>query len=74
MIDNIIQKEQQLFNEWREITPNLSEDGLIDPVAYVKAEIKILFLLKEVNSEKGFNLKQFVKDGGRTQTWDNVSR
>ncbi|MBC7000700.1 hypothetical protein [Cytophaga sp. FL35] len=70
----ILLQETELFNVWREITPNLSEDGLIDPVEYVKSDIKILFLLKEVNSDKGFNLKQFVNDGGRTQTWDNVSR
>lgn len=71
---NIAQQEKELFKEWRVSTPNLSEDGIIDAEAYLKSNIKILFLLKEVNSEDGFDLKKFVKDGGRTQTWDNIAR
>lgn len=74
MVEIIVQRENELFQEWRKTTPNLSEDGLVNPYYYIASEIKILFLLKEVNSKEGFNLKDFVRNGGRTQTWDNISR
>jgi hypothetical protein len=74
MIPNIALKEKELFDEWRIKTSNLSEDGLIDYTSYINSKLKILYLLKEVNSEEGFNLKDFVKQGGRTQTWDNIAR
>ena len=74
MIENIIYQENQLFAEWRKSTANLSEDGIVDPETYLNAETKILFLLKEVNSKDGFDLKEFVGNGGRTQTWDNIAR
>lgn len=74
MPQNLKLKEEELFNEWRLTTPNLSEDGVIDRKTYLESEIKILFLLKEVNSKEGFNLKEFVKEGGRSQTWDNIAR
>ena len=74
MIASIEKQEKELFNEWRKTTPNLSEDGIVEPKSYLNADIKILFLLKEVNSKEGFNLKEFVRNGGRTQTWDNIAR
>ncbi|GBF18028.1 MULTISPECIES: hypothetical protein [Arenibacter] len=74
MIASIEKQEKELFNEWRKTTPNLSEDGIVEPKSYLNADIKILFLLKEVNSKEGFNLKEFVRNGGRTQTWDNIAK
>lgn len=30
--------------------------------------------MKEVNGGEGWNLKEFLKDGGRPQTWNNIAR
>jgi hypothetical protein len=74
MVEDVFNQETQLFYDWRKSTPNLSEDGIIDPESYLNTEVKILFLLKEVNSKDGFNLREYVREGGRTQTWDNIAR
>jgi hypothetical protein len=74
MITNIISTEKLLFNEWSKKRGKLSPDGVIDEQSYLESKPKLLFLLKEVNSDSGFDLKQFVKDGGRSQTWDNIAR
>ena len=74
MIDAIVKQEKELFRQWRKMTPDLSEDGIIDPEYYLNSNLKILFLLKEVNSDEGFDLKKFVREGGRAQTWNNVAK
>ena len=33
-----------------------------------------LFLLKEVNGGEDWDLREFLREGGRKQTWDNVTR
>lgn len=66
--------ENLLFDEWSKKREELSSDGIIDEQSYLESKPKLLFLLKEVNSNIGFDLKQFVKDGGRPQTWDNIAR
>jgi len=51
-------------------------DGFIDEGAFNADGIKLLFVLKEVNDPDGggWDLRDFVKKGGRPQTWDNVAR
>ncbi|MBC8283711.1 MAG: hypothetical protein H8E32_07860 [Nitrospinae bacterium] len=51
-------------------------DGVVDETAYLKSKIKILFILKEVNSEEGgWNLKKYLKEkNDRSQTWNNITR
>jgi hypothetical protein len=42
---------------------------------YQAAPVKILLILKEVNDTgQGFDLRDFLRAGGRPQTWDNVTR
>ncbi len=74
MTNYVTNAEINLFKEWRQIRPNLSEDGIVDQKFYINSKLKILFLLKEVNSKVGFSLKSFVKDGGRSPTWDNIAK
>ena len=81
---SIKEKEKQLLDEWKEKgqCDNIFgkkelfvKDGLIDEINYSKAPIKILYLLKEVNGgDEDWDLRKFVRDGGRSATWDNITR
>lgn len=73
----IKEKEDNLFDRWKIKYNNLNkfvEDGIIDENEY--KEPKIIFIFKEVNDPKkgGWDLREYLQNGGRSQTWDNVSR
>lgn len=74
--------ENELFKEWSEklvkddIIKEVCEfipDGIVNENEYNLAKYKILFVLKEVNGGKGWGLRKFLAEGGRPQTWDNIS-
>ena len=68
-------KEQQdeLFAELKNINPNIIPDGGVDEEEYLKAAYKILYVLKEVNGGKNWSLVDFLREGGRPQSWNNIS-
>ncbi len=72
----MIKKEKILFEKWRKKRINLIEDGIVDEESYKNSNIKILYLLKEVNdiTDKSWSLTKFLRDGGRAQTWNNIAR
>lgn len=72
----IREAEDALFGRWGSGRPSFHADGLVDEVQYDAAPIKLLFILKEVNepADPKFDLRNFLYDGGRAQTWDNVTR
>ena len=69
-------KEEQikLFEKWRPEYKNFIPDGIVDERAYLDSPIKILYLLKEVNGGENWDLCEFLKNGGRGQTWNNITR
>ena len=71
---SIKEKEDKLFEELRKAVPEAVDDGVVSEVDYLSAEKKILFVLKEVNGGQGWSLRNFLLDGGRAQTWNNISR
>ena len=73
---NIRQQEETLFKEWRAVRPAFVADGVVDESAYLASKTKLLFVLKEVNDPDGGNwdLREFMRSGGRPQTWNNVAR
>ncbi len=73
---NIRALEEDLFTEWRRHRPNFVADGVADEVAYLESSPRLLFVLKEVNDPDGggWDLRHFMLEGGRAQTWDNVTR
>ena len=81
---SIRELEEKLFDEWQEkekLEYNnenkkiFVRDGLIDEESYFKAPVKILYLLKEVNGgDKDWDLREFVKNGGQSATWNNITR
>ena len=70
----LIEKQKALFDEWKAECPDIVTDGVINESAYLDAAIKILYLLKEVNGGESWDLCEYVANGGRKQTWDNITR
>ncbi len=68
--------ENKLFNKWRGSRAGFVSDGVISETEYMKSTPKITFILKEVNDKGGgdWDLREFVSEGGRPQTWDNITR
>lgn len=70
-----IQKEEALlFEALRQQVPDAVSDGVVDEKSFLSARYRIVYVLKEVNGGKNWNLRDFVYHGGRAQTWDNVAR
>lgn len=67
-------REQRLFEEWRLECPGLIPDGLVDEEQYDSSPRKLLFLMKEVNGGRDWDLRDFLRAGGRPATWDNIAR
>lgn len=70
----ITEEENKLFLEIRAINPDIIDDGVVDEEEYLTSKYKIMYVLKEVNGGKGWSLREFIREGGRTQTWDNIAR
>lgn len=67
-------KEKEIFEKLRKIDPSIVEDGIVSEEEYLDSKYKIVYIMKEVNGGSGWNLKDFLYNGGRSQTWDNVAR
>lgn len=76
MEKSIRDQEDELFDRWSAGRSSFSRDGLADECAYLGSRKKILFLLKEVNDRdrSNFDLRTFLREGGRPKTWDMVTR
>jgi len=72
----IREAEDALFNEWRPSRPGFVADGAADDEAFASSSKRILFILKEVNDLDGggWDLRQYMREGGRSFTWDNITR
>ena len=71
---SIEEKEERLFQKLREKDPDIVADGVICEQGFLNARYKIVYILKEVNGGKSWDLRDFVYEGGRAQTWDNIAR
>lgn len=72
--ERLQQEEADLWAAWKQQAPNVIPDGLPDAAAYCWAPLRILYLLKEVNGGENWDLRQYLRDGARRQTWDVVAR
>jgi hypothetical protein len=53
------------------------KDGIIDESNYLKSSIKILVIMKETYGSLDYwdnDLRKFLQEGGRSQTWNNIVR
>ena len=67
-------KENILFEKLGKENPAIVEDGIVYENEYLSSKYKILYVMKEVNSSEAWDLRKFLYDGGRPQTWDNNAR
>jgi len=69
-------REDELFGAWSHDRPDFVTDGVADERSYLESTPKLLFVLKEVNDlgGGGWDLREFVRSGGRAQTWNNITR
>ena len=67
-------EEERIFEKLRRENPDIIADGVVDETEFLAARYRIVYILKEANGGKGWDLRDFVYDGGRPQTWDNVAR
>ena len=74
MINEHLKKENTFLDDWAAKVSGFIRDEIVDHEFYWKSGIKILFLLKEVNGGEDWDLREFLREGGRKQTWDNVTR
>jgi hypothetical protein len=70
----ITELENSLFQRWAASREGFVSDGVVDEVSYLSSSPRIVFVLKEVNGGEDWDLRQFLREGGRSQTWDNVTR
>ena len=67
-------EEERIFEKLRRENPDIIADGVVDETEFLAARYRIVYILKEANGGKGWDLRDFVYDGGRPQTWDNIAR
>jgi len=66
--------ENDLFKKWKEKRPNLITDGIVNLDTYLDNPIKVIYILKEVNGGKNWDLREFLRNGARWRTWNNIVR
>lgn len=73
---SITNEENSLFGEWKGNRKGFVSDGLVSEKDYLNSDIKICIVLKEVNDPDGgdWDLREFIANGARSQTWNNVVR
>ena len=70
----IADDEEVLFKTLRYQNSDIVIDGVVDEASFLSARYRIVYILKEVNGGKGWDLREYVCDGARPQTWDNIAR
>lgn len=73
----ILTQEEALFAEWRSNRSGFVSDGVVSEADYLESEVKLCFILKEVNDPKDggeWDLRTFLYKGARPQTWNNIAR
>ena len=75
-MNRIAEKEDKLFEAWPARQESFVRDGIVDADEYARSRVKLLFVLKEVNDlgGGGWDLREFLRCGGRGLTWNTVTR
>ena len=73
---SIREDEESLFQEWSRRSESIVRDGVVDESSYLNSDPRTLLVLKEVNDEGGggWDLRDFVRNGAKGLTWNNVTR
>lgn len=73
---SIFEKESELFNKWSKNRDDFVSDGVVSEKDYHTSELKLCFILKEVNDQGGggWDLREFIRQGACGKTWNNITR
>ena len=73
---SITKQENELFRKWALSRQGFVADGLAGETAYLASDPKVVFVMKEVNDPGGggWDQREFMRKGGRPQTWNNITR
>lgn len=76
MLMSIKDAETKLFSQLKTNDLSIVPDGVVNEKEYLDSKYKILYIMKEVNSDQkdGWSLTEFISNGARSQTWNNVAR
>jgi len=70
---SIVEQENIIFDNWSNL---IVKDGIVNEDCFLSTKIKILVIMKEtngyVNNEQ--DLRLFLKQGARGDTWNNIVR
>ena len=67
------ENEKELLAKWDKPNGKFVLDGCVDIEKYAASKVRLLFVLKEVNGGEKWDLREYLKNGGRPQTWDVVA-
>lgn len=67
-------EENLLFDALKACIPEAVCDGVVDENGFLSARYRIVYVLKEVNGGKSWDLRDYIYNGARPQTWDNIAR
>lgn len=68
-------RENELFQRWKLHRSHFVPDGIADEDSYRSSNPKLMFILKEVNSNSSdWDLRDFLRSGKKSETWENVAR
>lgn len=67
-------EENLLFDDLRACIPEAVYDGIVDESSFLSARYRIVYVLKEVNGGENWDLREYIYNGARPQTWDNIAR
>ena len=75
-MNRVAEEEDRLFEDWASGHKSFARDGIVDADEHASSPVKLLFVLKEVNDPGGggWDLRQFLRNGGRESTWNRVTR
>lgn len=73
---SIRERENELFEKWSAYRKGFVADGVVDEKSFLNSSPKIMLVMKEVNDSDGgeWDLREFIREGARSQTWNNVTR
>lgn len=69
-MENLRIVEKEIFDIWHERYGEIVTDGVVNLDEFAN----ILFVLKEVNGGSSWDLTEFLRNGGRAATWNNIVR
>lgn len=73
-INQLIDAEEIVLEKFKSRNEAIVLDGAVSWKDYLESSIRIMFVLKEANGGENWDLREFLRNGGRPATWNNIIR